>query len=111
MQVVPDRGTVNGKGWQRVAMGMMSFVFLLLGAFLGDFAASVRYASLTGKLDAHEASEGHPVMIERVDSIEVTLERIEKAIFDQGVQNSTKLLRQSVILREIEQRMKAENDK
>lgn len=84
--------------WKWIAASLFALVMLLSGAFLGDFAASVRYSGLHSRMTDHERIDGHPVMVEKVgayqDSVNRQLSRIEE-----------KLERQSVVLREIEQQV------
>jgi hypothetical protein len=89
--------------WKWVAATSVGLVLLLSGAFLGDFAASVRYAGLHGRMSEHERLSGHPVMEQKFQDLkeanQEALNRIE-----------AKLERQSVVLREIERGIKANGD-
>jgi hypothetical protein len=91
--------------WKWIASGLLGLVMFLFGAFAGDFAASIRYSSLSSKVEAHASSEGHPVMIQRVEDMKESLIRIEASIARQGVIMNDKLQRQSIVLREIEQQV------
>ena len=79
-------GQNNGVGvWKWAAGIMSSLVLLLVGAFIGDFAASIRYASLTTKFDNHAKLVGHPVMVQRVQSIQEDLREIKDQQRDNSV--------------------------
>ncbi len=73
--------------WKTIATSLFGVLMLLIGAFAGDFAASVRYTSLHSRMTDHERLEGHPVMTERVRQFQDQLDRIEK----QGLNNATML--------------------
>ena len=93
--------------WKWIASGLLGIVMFLFGAFAGDFAASIRYSSLSTKVEAHANSEGHPVMIQRVEDMKEALVRIEASIAQQSLVMNDRMQRQSIVLREIEQQVSA----
>jgi hypothetical protein len=88
--------TDNVHVWKWIAASLLGVLMLLLGAFGGDVAASFRYSGLHQRMTDHERLPGHPVMVQKVndldESINESLARIEN-----------KMERQSIVLREIEQ--------
>lgn len=84
--------------WKWLTVTLAGVVILLLGAFFGDVAASIRYAGLSQRLSEHEREEGHQVMVEKVNDLEEQYLRALSEI-------KAKLERQSFVLREIEQKL------
>ena len=82
--LVPDKGKgeMNGKGWRNLAISLIAVVSMLVGAFAGDFAASVRYSGLHGRMTTHEQKTGHPVMIQRVSTVERDLADLKEMAND-----------------------------
>ena len=97
---VIERRVGNQGPWKWIATALLGVVMFLLGAFVGDFAASLRYSALDSRLHDHTLIEGHPVLVQRVAGMSESLDRIE-----------AEQQRQSEILREIEQNTVRNNDR
>ena len=71
-------------GWRNLAVALSSVVLLLVGAFIGDLNASLRFRGLSDSLKTHSDMPGHPVMVEKVGNIEGDLEDIEEHLEENG---------------------------
>ena len=71
--------TSNGSVWKWIAGVSVSVALFFLGGFVGDGVGSSRVAELETEVRRHVESAGHPVMSERVESLEQrVIERLER---------------------------------
>ena len=92
--------------WKWMAAALLSVVMFLLGSFVGDGIATVRFNGMAVKFADHTSEDGHPVIVQRVNNLEAENKeahlRIERLLAEMNAKFSTKLERQSVVLRQIE---------